>query len=203
MTIATDEGTTGEPTAETTADGGGPSGVGILLVFVAIGAAVSLSLGVYGNVHDPTGDDITTFGFADVLSMKAWLATGVAVLALAQVATALWMWDRLPGVSSPAPRWAVHGHRWLGTVAFLVSLPVAYHCLWALGFQDTNGRVLVHSILGCAFYGAFTTKMLALRSDRIPARTLPAVGGLLTAIVVAIWWTSSWWFFTTIGFPGL
>ena len=148
MTIATDEGTTGEPTAETTADGGGPSGVGILLVFVAIGAAVSLSLGVYGNIHDPTGDDITTFGFPDVLSMKAWLATGVAMLALAQVATALWMWDRLPGVSSPAPRWAVHGHRWLGTVAFLVSLPVAYHCLWALGFQDTNGRVLVHSLLG-------------------------------------------------------
>ncbi|MGI9646379.1 MAG: DUF6529 family protein, partial [Ilumatobacteraceae bacterium] len=50
---------------------------------------------------------------------------------------------------------------------------------------------------------AFTTKMLALRSDRIPDKTLPVVGGLLAAIIVAIWWTSSWWFFTTIGFPGV
>ena len=203
MTTATDEGTTGEPTTDAAEGGRGITGVGLLLIFVAIGAAVSLSLGVYGKVHDPTGDDITTFGFPDVLSMKAWFATGVAVLALAQVATALWMWGRLPGVSVSAPRWAVHGHRWLGTAAFLVSLPVAYHCLWALGFQDTNGRVLTHSLLGCAFYGAFTTKMLSLRSDRIPDKTLPAVGGLLTAIIVAIWWTSSWWFFTTIGFPGV
>ena len=61
--------------------------------------------------------------------------------------------------------------------------------------------MIAHSLLGCAFYGAFTTKMLVLRSDRVPPRTLPIVGGILATVLVAIWWTSSWWYFTTIGFP--
>jgi Family of unknown function (DUF6529) len=173
----------------------------IVLIAVGVGAAVSLAAGVYANVHTPTGNAIETFGFDAVLAMKAWFTTGAAALVLAQIATALWMWGRLPLMSRPAPAWAVHGHRWFGTAAFLLTLPVAYHCLWALGFQDTSARVLVHSLLGCVFYGAFTTKMLVLRSDRIPARTLPIVGGLLAATLVAIWWTSSFWFFTNIGFP--
>ncbi len=191
----------GEHLAEERAGGG--TATGYLIAIVVAGAAVSLAAGVYGNVHEPTGDDITTFGFPAVLPMKAWLTTGVLVLAFAQLGSALWMWGRLPGVSGEAPAAVAHAHRWLGTAAFIVSLPVAYHCLWSLGFQDTTTRVLVHSLLGCAFYGAFTTKMLALRSGRLPGATLPVVGGLLTAIIVAIWWTSSWWFFTTIGFPGL
>jgi len=177
------------------------NGLRFLLVAVAAGAAISLALGTYAKVHTPTGDTIATFGFPAVLPMKAWLATGAAALALVQVATAMWMWGRLPGVDRPAPPWAVHGHRWIGTIAFLLTLPVAYHCLWALGFQDTSVRILAHSLLGCAFYGAFTTKMLVLRSDRVPPATLPIVGGLLSTVLVALWWTSSWWFFTTIGFP--
>jgi Family of unknown function (DUF6529) len=181
----------------------GITGVQFLLVATAIGAAVSISLGVYGNTHAPTGDRIVSFGFPAVLPMKAWLTTGATALVVAQVASAMWMWGRLPGVSRPAPAWAVHGHRWFGTAAFLLTLPVAYHCLWSLGFQDRTTRVLLHSLLGCAFYGAFTTKMLLLRSDRVPARSLPLAGGLLATVLVAIWWTSSFWFFTTIGFPGI
>jgi hypothetical protein len=173
----------------------------VLLGAVVAGAAVSISLGVYAKTHDPTGDTIVMFGFPRMLPMKAWFATGAAALALAQIATALWMWGRLPGVSRPAPAWAVHGHRWFGTLAFLLTLPVAYHCLWALGFQDTTARVAAHSLLGTAFFGVFTTKMLVLRSDRVPARTVPIVGGLLATILVAIWWTSSFWFFTNVGFP--
>ena len=68
-----------------------------LLIAAAIGAAVSVSLGVYGRVHDPTGEQIAHFGFSSTLSMKAWLGTGVAVLAVAQAGTAAWMWGRLPG----------------------------------------------------------------------------------------------------------
>ncbi len=178
---------------------GGPNTM--LIAAAAAGAAVSISLGVYANVHEPTGDAITTFGFPAVLPMKAWFATGAAVLVIAQVATALWMWGRLPRVTAPAPSWAVHGHRWFGTAAFLLTLPVAYHCLWALGFQDTSARVLAHSLLGTAFYGIFTTKMLLLRSDRVPPRSLPIAGGALATVLVAIWWTSSFWFFTNVGFP--
>ena len=156
---------------------------------------------MYAKTHTPTGDTIVTFGFPRVLPMKAWLTTGATALALVQVATAMWMWGRLPGVSRPAPSWAAHGHRWFGTAAFLLTLPVAYHCLWALGFQDTTARVTAHSFLGTAFFGVFTTKMLVLRSDRVPTHTLPLVGGLLATVLVAIWWTSSFWFFTNVGFP--
>lgn len=172
-----------------------------LIVPALVGGALAVALGVYGKVHDPTLESITTFGFPAVLPMKAWFATGAAALALFQLASATWMWGRLPGAGD-APGWVGPAHRWSGTVAFLLSLPVAYHCLWSLGFQDSSARVLAHSLLGCAFYGAFATKILVLRSDRAPGWALPAMGGLLVTILVAIWWTSSWWFFTTFGVPG-
>lgn len=174
-----------------------------LLIASAIGGAVALGLGAYGRLHTPTGQAIWDFGFPTLLAMKAWFATVAATLALAQAATAAWMWGRLPGVGSPAPSWVAPAHRWSGTIAFLFTLPVAYHCLWALGFRDTTTRVLIHSLLGCAFYGALTTKLLVLRAERLPGWALPAAGGLLVAILTGLWLTSSLWFFTTIGFPGL
>ena len=173
-----------------------------LLMAATLGAAVSLSLGVYGRLHTPTGGTIFDFGFPTLLSMKAWFGTAAAVLALGQGISAAWMWGRLPG-TGPAPSAVAHWHRWLGTLAFYLTLPVAYHCLWALGFQDTTTRLLVHSILGCAFYGALAAKLLLLRSERLPGWTLPAAGGLLVATLTGLWFTSSLWFFTTVGFPGL
>lgn len=179
-----------------------PRSMALLLRYAAIGGLVSVSLGMYARLHTPTGEGITTFGFPAVLPMKAWFATAAALLAVGQLASALWMWGRLPGHGS-APSWIPPMHRWLGTVAFLFTLPVAYHCLWALGFQQTTTRVLLHSLFGCAFYGAFVTKMLVLRSERLPGWALPAAGGSLVGILVGIWFTSSFWFFTTIGFPGV
>ena len=173
-----------------------------LLIAAAIGAAVSVALGVYANVHDPTGEQILHVGFPSVLSMKAWLTTGVAVLALAQGVSALWMWGRLPRVRRPAPRWVAHAHRWTGTAAFLLSLPVAYHCLWSLGWRSTDARTVLHGLFGCAFFGAFTVKMLALRIEGISKWTLPVLGSALVVILTAIWLTSSLWFFTNVGFPG-
>ncbi len=173
-----------------------------LLGAAAVGAAVSVALGVYANVHQPTNEQIAHWGFPTLLSMKAWLTTGVAVLAVLQVASALWMWGRLPGAGA-APRWVAHAHRWTGTAAFLLVLPVAYHCLWSLGWRDTNARVVVHGLLGCAFFGAMTTKLLALRIDGLPRLALPLLGGAVVAILVGIWLTSSLWFFTNVGFPGL
>jgi hypothetical protein len=163
---------------------------------------VAVALGTYGRVHDPTGESIATFGFPAVLPMKAWFATGAFVLVLAQLTSALAMWGRLPGVRT-RPAWLALVHRWSGTAAFVVSLPVAYHCLWSLGFQDTGARQLVHSLFGCAFYGAFTTKLLALRIERLPGWALPAIGGLLVTCLTTVWLTSSLWFFTNVGFPGV
>ena len=179
----------------------GPS-MAPVLAAAAIGGAVSLSLGVYGRIHGPTGDTIFAFGFPTLLSMKAWFTTVAAALGIFQALSAAWMWGRLPGLGV-APSRVATWHRWTGTLAFFFTLPVAYHCLWSLGFQDTNLRVLAHSILGCAFYGALTAKLLLLRSNRLPGWTLPVAGGLLVAVLTAIWFTSSLWFFTTVGFPSI
>jgi hypothetical protein len=190
------------PTADRSPGIGGGTGIGSLLVATAVGAGVSVALGAYGRLHPATGEAITTFGFPAVLPMKAWLATVAAGLALVQLASAAWMWGRLPGARRPAPHGVAVAHRWTGTVAFLVSLPVAYHCLWSLGVRTTDARVLGHSILGCAFYGAFVTKMLLLRSRRLPGWALPVAGGALVALLTGLWLTSALWFFTTVAFPG-
>ena len=177
----------------------------LALVGIALaGAAVSVALGVYGNDHTPTGYSILGDGlfFSGTLNMKVWLATIAVTFALFQIFSAFWMYGRLPGPTE-VPSWVPTAHRISGLLAFLVSLPVAYHCLWALGFhfKDAPTRVAAHSLLGCAFYGAFTTKMLLLRVKSLPGAVIPIAGGLTFSILVAIWLTSSLWFFQNIGFP--
>jgi hypothetical protein len=54
-------------------------------------------------------------------------------------------------------------------------------------------------VLGCLFYGTFATKVLVVRSHRMPGWALPLVGGVLFTVLVLIWLTSSFWFFRTIG----
>ncbi len=171
-----------------------------LLVAGVVGAAVAVALGVYGDRHDPAGQALFTLGFSDTINMKSWLATGVGVLAIVQVALAAWLYGHIAG---SAPPWVGPVHRLVGTVAFVVSLPVAYHCLWSLGFETDSDqtRRFVHSILGCAFYGAFTMKVLCVRSSRMPGWALPLVGGLVFSLLVALWLTSSLWFFQNSGFP--
>ena len=82
--------------------------------------------------------------------------------------------------------------------SFLLTLPVAYHCIFLLGFQSGNDRVLAHSLLGCAFYGAFTAKVLVVRLHRYPRWVLPTAGGLLFLVLIAVWYTSALWFFRTV-----
>jgi Family of unknown function (DUF6529) len=62
--------------------------------------------------------------------------------------------------------------------------------------------VVAHGLLGCAFFGALATKLLALRVARLPGLALPLLGGGLVVVFVAIWLTSSLWFFTNVAFPG-
>ncbi len=160
------------------------------------GGAVALALGVYGRVHDPTGRSINDLGFPSLLAMKSTLATIAVVLALFQLASALRMYGRLR-VPRTVPRWLPAAHRWSGTVAFVVSLPVAYHCLWSLGLAtDRGARPLVHGLLGCAFYGAVATKLLALRTSRLPRWAIPVVGATLVTALVGVWLTSALWWFT-------
>jgi Family of unknown function (DUF6529) len=169
------------------------------LIGIALaGGAVAVALGVYAKNHQPTGELIAHFGFSSTLAMKAWLATAAFALAIVQALSAAWMWGRLPRAGA-APKWVSHAHRWTGTLAFVISLPVAYHCLWSLGWRDTSTRTIVHGTLGCAFYGAVTTKLLALRLKRAPGWVLPVAGGLLVALLTGLWLTSALWFFNTSG----
>jgi len=87
-----------------------------------------------------------TLGFSGMLQIKAWLTTLASVLLLLQVATALRMWGRLPGVSAAAPGWVALAHRWSGTTAFVLTLAVALHCIFALGFAAGDHRVTVPSL---------------------------------------------------------
>ena len=170
-------------------------GVAFLLLF---GAAIAVALGVYARVHDPAGRPLFTLGFSGMLQMKAWLATAGAGLVVVQLLTALWMFGRL---GATAPRWAAPVHRWSGTAAFVVLLPVAFHCIWALGFGTGSTRVYAHCIIGCALYGAYAAKMLALRIPGLPGWTLPLLGGTVLTSVVLLWLTASLWFFTQPGIP--
>ena len=142
-----------------------------LAAVLLVGAAVTVALGVYGKAHEAAGRPLFTFGFSGMLQMKTWLATAALVLVVVQLLSALWMWGRLPG-AGPSPGWLPSVHRWSGAVAFVITVPVALHCLWALGLLTASPRVLAHGVFGCAFYGAYVAKMLGLRLRGLPGWTL-------------------------------
>jgi hypothetical protein len=169
------------------------------LVAIAAGAALSVALGVYGREHTPTFEAITTFGFGSMIEMKVWLAIAVGVLAVAQLVGALWMYGKL-GIA--APGWLGIAHRVSGIVLVVVSLPVAYHCLWSLGFQSYDTRVLIHSLVGCLVYGAVVTKVVAVQSSSAPGWLIPLAGGLLFTAFVVVVLTSAGWYLNEFGMPG-
>lgn len=167
---------------------------------LVLGAGIAVGLGAAGRALTPENRLLPGLGFTDNLTFKSWLASGVLLLALGQLVTALWMFGRLPLVGRP-PSWLARTHRSIGTTAFVLSLPVAACCLYAYGFAPAplTGRTLVHSVLGCLFYGTFAVKVLAVRARRVPPWALPVVGGSLFTLVVLLWMTSALWFFKTTG----
>jgi Family of unknown function (DUF6529) len=168
-----------------------------LLGILVIGGAVSVTLGVLGKVHHPTGIAVNVAGFSSPLTVKVWLASGAAFFAVLQLLSALMMYGKLP--PRPAPGWIGAFHRWSGRVAFLLTIPVAVHCLYALGFQTYDTRVLLHSLLGCVFFGVFTMKMLVLTGRGLAGWVLPLAGGLVFATLIGLWLSSALWFFVTSG----
>ena len=172
------------------------SGVGIL-VAVVLGALVAVGLGVFGKVHEPQFFSVNLAGFSSGTAVKAWLGTLAVVLALFQLVSAFAMYRLIPG--GKAPSWIGTAHVWSGRLAVLASVPVAVHCLYALGFQDYDNRVLFHSLFGCFFYGAFVTKMLLLTRKGLKGWVIPVAGGLVFFGLVYVWLTSALWFFDTNG----
>jgi mono/diheme cytochrome c family protein len=154
-------------------------------------ALVSLTAGLLA-AHNARSKGYFRLFFSDPIHLKAGFATAAVALACFQLFTAAWIFRKLPW-SKPA--WVNPVHRWSGRLAFVCTLPVAYHCIFKLGFQHPSTRVLAHSLLGCAVYGAFAAKVTIVRLHRFPRFVLPVAGGLLFAVLVAVWWTSAVWLY--------
>jgi len=169
--------------------------LGPVLVALAIGSAVSIGIGVYGRLHNPTGQAINLAGFSSGLAVKAWLTTLAFLFALVQIFTAMILYGRI----KISGEWVAPVHRWSGRIAVALVVPVAVHCLYALGFQGYSTRVLVHSSLGCFFFGAFVCKMLILTRNDSPSWALPTLGGAVFSGLTALWMTAALWFFSTNG----
>ena len=172
------------------------SGIAVLIA-VMLGAFVAVGLGIFGKVHEPQFFSISVAGFSSGTAVKSWLATLALALALFQLASAFAMYRLIPG--GKAPSWIGTAHVWSGRLAVLATVPVAVHCLYALGFQFSDNRVLFHSLFGCFFYGAFVTKMVLLTRKGLRAWVIPVAGGLVFFGLVYVWLTSALWFFQTTG----
>ena len=136
----------------------------------------------------------------DTFPLKSWLATGVLALAAFQLYSALWIYGRLPWRK---PAWLGTVHRVSGYSAIFLSLPIAYHCMFAYGFRDFDRRTVVHSLAGCFFYGAFAAKVIVVRSRRLPGWVLPVAGGTMLTLVVVLWYSAALWYFNGFDSPGL
>jgi hypothetical protein len=166
-----------------------------LLVPVLVGALVAIALGAYGRLHNPTGYAINVAGFSSPGYVKAWLASVAAFFGVIQLATSA----LVARSARRAPAWASGLHRWSGRIAVLVSVPVAMHCLYAMGYQSGSTRVWLHSIAGCLFYGVFTAKMLSLSRPGTPRWAVPLLGGVVFTLLAGLWLTSALWLFRNQG----
>lgn len=164
----------------------------LLTVFVLSFLTIRLLAGSSAGGY-PTPPFFHLF-FSDTLHMKAWLATGAITLALFQVLSAARLFELFHW--APSGRFWGRMHRISGYLAILLTLPVAYHCIFLLGFDTTSPRVAMHSVLGSAFYGAFLVKVILVRSGGLPGWALPVAGGLLFAILAGLWLTSSLYLFS-------
>ena len=135
--------------------------------------------------------------FSNPLHMKAWLTTAALLLGLGQLLTAARIYGKLR--FPPEGRLYPLLHRWSGRAAVLLTLPAAYHCIFKLGFGTYDARAFIHSCLGAFFYGAFSAKVLIVRTSGYPGWALPLAGAVLFAILMGLWLTSAFWLFGTHG----
>jgi len=60
---------------------------------------------------------------------------------------------------------------------------------------------VVHSVAGCAVYGALVVKVVAVHARRGPGWLLPVAGGLLFATLIGVVLTSAVWYLGQNGWP--
>lgn len=138
--------------------------------------------------------------FTSTIAGKAWFATAAIVFAIVQVSTGARIFGKLQRIIPIGRPYVNRIHRWSGRLAFVCTLPVAFHCIFLLGFQTVNARVLAHSLVGSFFYGVFAVKVFFVHDRDHPRWTLPLVGGTLFSVLAALWGTSAYWYFTQVRF---
>ncbi|MEW2398197.1 DUF6529 family protein [Streptomyces sp. NPDC046862] len=180
-----------------------PARAAAIALGAALPVATAVAIWVTGRHHSP---QYTTSLFgaqgADAVTLKARLGSALFGLAIVQLLLALWMYGRLPGLTA-APRRVRIAHRVVGWAAFLLSVPIAFHCVRTYGVETTSTRVFMHSVAGCVLYGAFVAKVLVVRSRRLPGWMLPAAGGLLFGAIGVLWYTAALWALNGFDAPGL
>jgi hypothetical protein len=144
--------------------------------------------------------DLVTSVFSTPIAFKAWFATAAALFAVVQVLTGARIFGKLTGIVPVPPPRVNRIHRWSGRLAILCTLPVAFHCIFILGFQTDGARVLIHSLLGTFIYGVVAIKLFFVHDRDHPRWTLPLVGGTLFTVLALLWSTSSLWYFTQVRF---
>lgn len=173
---------------------GRPAAVRVAIIGL-VGAIVAVVLYIIGKVHTP---DYTASLFGnvglDAIILKSALATAALGLAVVQVLLALWIYRKLP-LAGRAPKPVGLTHRIVGGLALILTLPIAIHCFLAYGVVLTNARIVVHSIAGCVFYGAFVAKVLLVQSRKLPGWALPVAGSLLALLIALLWYTSALWYY--------
>jgi len=173
----------------------------LLLTALVVGVAVAVVVGLLARqtTADPDmwpGGTFSLF-FSSPLYLKAWFTTAALVVALAQPLTGAWLFR---WISWRRPKWVRLFHRIAGWLVLALTLPVAYLCIFKFGFYTEPDRVLVHCLLGCAFFGAFAAKVVVVRVRRTPPWSYALAGGLVFAVLFALWWVSAFWLFATFGF---
>ncbi|GAA4583520.1 DUF6529 family protein [Planotetraspora phitsanulokensis] len=164
-----------------------------LATAAGLAVAVTVALYAFGRIH--TLDYASSlFGRRgdDANLLKAQVGTALLGLAVYQLILALWIYQRLPGAGA-APRPVHLAHRIGGAVLFVLSLPIAYHCITAYGVQTYSARVALHALSGCFFYGAFAAKVLIVRSRHLPGWALPLAGGTLFTLIALLWSSGALW----------
>src|SRR5262249_42893948 len=170
-----------------------------LAVPLVLFALISLTVGLVakGTIRPETAPPYFQLFFSDTIHMKVWLVTAAIVLALLQLLTASRMYELLH--FPPKGRFYNLLHPWSGRTAIALTLPVAYHCIFQLGFGTYDTRVYIHSLLGSTVYGTFIAKLVIVRASGFPGWALPVAGGVLFTILLGLWLTSAAWFFSTRG----
>jgi hypothetical protein len=177
-----------------------------LLIPIVLLALVAATLGAFARQTVPPAPSALYqppyfhLFFSDVLQMKVWLTTAALLLALTQLLTATRIYGLLH--FPPQGRFYQFLHRGTGYLAVGLTLPVAYHCIFLLGYGSVSDtRTLIHAALGTFVYGVFVAKVFVVRlPTKFRGWVLPVLGSLLFTVVLGLWLTSSLWYFSTTGF---